>query len=131
MGELFSSRIQEAVCQPGDNDTQTPNPKKEPDRIHGLQKTSMFEKLLQELYCHEESENSRPRRIEEILQTSINPDGGDPLLFPFLLLEARGEKGPENFEHMEIQTSFPIKHALKLQYDLLKTRGNTMDVPGY
>jgi hypothetical protein len=110
---------------------QTPNPKKEPDRIHGLQRTTMFEKLLQEVYSHEESEHSRPRSIEEVLQVSINPDnGGDPLLFPFLLLEAKGEKGPENFEHMEIQTSFPIKHALKLQYDLLKTRGNTMDVPG-
>ena len=70
---------------------QIPTPKKEPDRIHGLQKTTMFEKLLQELYSHEESETSRPRRLEEVLQMSINPDnGGDPLLFPFLILEAKG-----------------------------------------
>ena len=31
---------------------------------------------------------------------------------------------------MEIQTAFLIKNALQLQYDLLKTQGNTMDVPG-
>lgn len=91
----------------------------------------MFEKLLEEMYSHEEPGSARRRTVEEVVQVSINPDnGGDPLLFPFLLLEAKGEKGPENFEHMEIQTSFPIKHALKLQYDLLKTPGNTMDVPG-
>ncbi|KAE9366418.1 hypothetical protein N431DRAFT_419663 [Stipitochalara longipes BDJ] len=131
LSDLFSSRIQEAVCQLGEDDLQTPNPKKEPDRIHGLRKTTIFEKYLQEVYCHEESENCIPRLIEEVLQVSINPDnGGEPLLFPFLILEAKGEKGAENFEHMEIQTSFPIKNALKLQYDLLKTRGNTMDVPG-
>ncbi|OCL07705.1 hypothetical protein AOQ84DRAFT_294587, partial [Glonium stellatum] len=53
-----------------------------------------------------------------------------PLLFPFLVLEAKGEKGTENFGHMEIQTAFPIKNALELQYNLLKTHGNTMDVPG-
>jgi hypothetical protein len=65
------------------------------------------------------------------LQLSIHPDnGGDPLLFPFLIFEAKGGMGAESFMHMEIQTAFPIKHALKLQYDLLKTRGNTMDVPG-
>jgi len=46
------------------------------------------------------------------------------------VLEAKGEKSAEGFEHMEIQTAFPIKNALQLQYDLLKTRGNTMDVPG-
>jgi hypothetical protein len=131
LSELFSSRIQEAVFQPGNVNAQTSNPKKEPDRMHCLQRTVMFEKLLQELYSHEEPERSTWRPIEEVLQVSINPDnGGDPLLFPFLLLEAKGEKGPENFEHMEIQTSFPIKYALKIQYDLLKARGNTMDVPG-
>jgi len=57
-------------------------------------------------------------------------NGGEPLLFPFLVLEAKSEKSPENFEHMEIQTAFPIKNALQLQYDLLKAKGNRMDVPG-
>jgi hypothetical protein len=47
-----------------------------------------------------------------------------------LILEAKREKDAQNFEQMEIQTGFPIKNTLKLQYDLMKTRGNTMDVPG-
>jgi hypothetical protein len=66
-----------------------------------------------------------------VINVSVNPDnGGGPLLFPFLILEAKCEKGAQSFEQMEIQTAFPIMNALRLQYDLLKTRGNTMDVPG-
>ncbi|PMD34539.1 hypothetical protein L207DRAFT_467194 [Hyaloscypha variabilis F] len=131
LSNLFSARIQEAVCQLGEVDADTPNPKKEPDRIHGLRRTTIFENLLEKTYSHEDSTVSRSRSLEEFLQLSIHPDnGGDPLLFPFLIFEAKGGMGAESFMHMEIQTAFPIKHALKLQYDLLKTRGNTMDVPG-
>ncbi|CZR61240.1 uncharacterized protein PAC_11136 [Phialocephala subalpina] len=129
MSDLFSSRLEEPVCQAGANDAQ--NPKKEPDRIHGLQRTSNFERLLQQSYAHETNSRASPRSVEDVVKVSVNPDnGGDPLLFPFLVLEAKGEKAGENFEQMEIQTAFPIRNILKLQYDLLKTPGNTMDVPG-
>ncbi|OCK85348.1 hypothetical protein K432DRAFT_439332 [Lepidopterella palustris CBS 459.81] len=131
MSELFSSRIQELVCQPGVTDSQLGNLKKYPDRIHGLQRTRNFDKLLQEPYVHDNHRGYPRRSIEDVVKVSVNPDnGGDPLLFPFLVLEAKREKGPDSFEHMEMQTAFPIKNALQLQYDLLKTRGNTMDVPG-
>lgn len=129
MSDLFSSRLQEPVCQVGVNDAQ--NPKKEPDRIHGLQRTSNFERLLQASYAHETNNIASRRLVEDVIEVSVNPDnGGDPLLFPFLVLEAKGEKGSENFEQMEIQTAFPIRNILKLQHDLCKTPGNTMDVPG-
>jgi hypothetical protein len=131
MSELFSCRVQEKVHALGQTDSDLPNPKKEPDRIHGLQRTKNFEKLLQTPYAHEDSQHDQRRLIGEVIKSSVNIDnGGDPLLFPFLVLEAKGEKGSENFEQMEVQTSFPIKNALQLQYDLLKTPGNIMEVPG-
>ena len=139
ISELFSSRLQETVCEPGKASSKptrsTKNKKdpkkKQPDRIHGLQRTTNFEKLLQELYAHDEPQRYPPRKIEDVVNVSINPDnGGIPLLFPFLILEAKREKDTQNFEQMEIQTAFPIRNALKLQYDLVKIRGNTMDVPG-
>jgi hypothetical protein len=131
LSELFSSRIQETVYELGETEPQSYNPRKQPDRIHGLQRTTNFKNLLQEPYAHDDPQQQPPRLIEDVITTSMNlENGGDPLLFPFLVLEAKGEKGPQNFEHMEIQTAFPIKNALKLQYDLLKTRGNSMDVPG-
>ena len=131
MSDIFSSRLQEAVYQTGIADPNSFNPKKEPDRIHGLQRTKKFEKLLAEPYAHDIAAPSPPKLLEDVLKISMNPDnGGEPLLFPFLVLEAKSEKGGENFEHIEIQTAFPVRNALKLQHDLLKQPGNTMDVPG-
>jgi hypothetical protein len=87
--------------------------------------------MLQSPYAHDNSLHGPQRLVEDVVKTTLNPDnGGSPLLFPFLLLEAKREKHAQNFEQMETQTAFPIKHALQLQYDLLQTPGNTMDVPG-
>jgi hypothetical protein len=69
--------------------------------------------------------------VEDVIKMSTTPDnGGSALLFPFLVLEAKREKGAESFGQIEIQSAFPIQYALQLQQDLLNTRGNTMDVPG-
>lgn len=43
---------------------------------------------------------------------------GDPLLFPFLVLEAKSEKGADSFGLIEMQTAFCIRTLLKLQADL-------------
>jgi hypothetical protein len=87
--------------------------------------------MLQSQYAHDDPSHQPPRLVEAVVKTTLNPDtGGSPLLFPFLLSEAKRESSAEGFEQMEIQTCFPIKHALQLQYDLLHTHGNTMDVPG-
>ncbi|RYP93668.1 hypothetical protein DL770_000199 [Monosporascus sp. CRB-9-2] len=128
LSDLFSSRIEEPCLAP---DSPTSGPRKRPDRIHGLQQTKNFDMILQSPYAHDDPPHQPSRLVEDVVKTTLNPDnGGSPLLFPFLILEAKREKGTENFEQMEIQTSFPIKHALQLQYDLLHTCGNTMDVPG-
>jgi hypothetical protein len=87
--------------------------------------------MLQSRYAHDDPPHQPPRLVEAVVKTTLNPDTrGSPLLFPFLLSEAKRESSTEGFEQMEIQTCFPIKHALQLQYDLLHTYGNTMDVPG-
>ena len=131
ISEIFSSRLQEIVYQTGEVDPNSYNPKKVPDRVHGLQRTKEFAEYLQRNYAHEYSPRVPLRALEDILEVSIHPEnGGDPLLFPFLILEAKGEKGAENFEHMEIQTQFPIRDMLQLQHQLTKLRGNTRDVRG-
>ncbi|KAF2474461.1 uncharacterized protein BDR25DRAFT_386024 [Lindgomyces ingoldianus] len=131
INDIFSARIEETCVNPSGTDTASFGPSKKPDRIHGLQQTTNFDTLLQQPYVHTDSSGLALRALEEVVKVSINPDnGGSALLFPFLILEAKGEKGVDNFEEMEIQSAFPIRNALKLQYDLLKTKGNTMDVPG-
>ena len=43
------------------------------------------------------------------------------VLFPFLIIEAKSEKGSPGFESIENQTAFPIRTLLKLQNDLSGT----------
>jgi hypothetical protein len=40
------------------------------------------------------------------------------VLYPFLIIEAKSEKGGTGFESIETQTAFPIRTLLKLQKDL-------------
>jgi hypothetical protein len=40
------------------------------------------------------------------------------VLYPFLIIEAKSEKGSPGFESIETQTAFPIRTLLKLQKDL-------------
>jgi hypothetical protein len=40
------------------------------------------------------------------------------VLYPFLLVEAKSEKGSPGFESIESQSAFPIRALLKLQHDL-------------
>jgi hypothetical protein len=125
---LFSFRTEETCLAPNSSES---SPKKRPDRIHGLQKTKNFELMLQSPYAHDDPPHQPQRLVEDVVETTLNPDNrGSPLLFPFLISEAKREKGAENFGQMETQTSFPIKHTLQLQYDIHHTPGNTMDVPG-
>jgi hypothetical protein len=42
----------------------------------------------------------------------------EPLLFPFLIVEAKSEKSPDCFTDIEDQTGFAIRALLKLQDDL-------------
>lgn len=63
---------------------------------------------------------------------NTSPFGRDrePLHFPFLVLEAKSEKGPDTFGSTEIQTAFPIMTLLRLQADLLQTAGEHSAWPG-
>jgi hypothetical protein len=87
--------------------------------------------LLDRSYAHGDRGTSKRRPVREVARTSINPDnGGSPLLFPFLILEAKQENSITGFDGAEVQSSLPILEALKLQYDLMKVTGNSVEVPG-
>lgn len=54
---------------------------------------------------------------------------GDPLLFPFLILEAKSAKG-EDFYSIQLQTAFPIRTLLKMQSDLQNECGQLISWQG-
>jgi hypothetical protein len=126
ISDVFSSRFEERCV-----DDTSKGFTKRPDRTHGLQETKNMELLLQKEYAHKRPGQVRHELVTDILNMSTNPDnGGTPLLFPFLIHEAKGEKGTNYFEDIEIQTALPIKRALDVQQKLQETPGNTMSIPG-
>jgi hypothetical protein len=125
ISDVFSSRFEERCIDASKAFT------KKPDRMHGLQKTKNIELLLQQEYAHERPGQVRHQLVSDVLNMSTNPDnGGTPLLLPFLIHEAKGEKGAHYFEDIEVQTALPIKRALDVQQKLQDTPGNRMDIPG-
>lgn len=66
------------------------------------------------------SADSQGCSVGECVRTSAFKEGTDPLLFPFLVLEAKAEKSSSGFVDIQTQTMFPIMALLKLQEDLQK-----------
>ncbi|KAF4184210.1 hypothetical protein CNMCM7927_008210 [Aspergillus lentulus] len=72
-----------------------------PDRIIGLEHTASLKQLLPS---------------SQSLRHSPFADGH--VSYPFVLIEAKSEKGSPGFESVERQSAFPLRTLLKLQQDL-------------
>ena len=80
--------------------------------MYGLRETTAFDKALRASVGDDTS-----NALGDIIDTSPFEYISDPLLFPFMILEAKSEKG-DGFAAIEKQTAFSIRTLLKLQYDL-------------
>ena len=92
-------------------------PKQEPDRVYGLQATQNFDDLLSKPMASTSADN-QGYSVGECIRSSPFKEGTEPLLFPFLVLEAKAEKSSNGFVDIQTQTMFPIRALLKLQEDL-------------
>ena len=92
-------------------------PEKRPDRVLGLLKTKAFQKVLDSLESSTHATGAR-HGGKSIIRCSPFKECEDPLLFPFLILEAKSERNSKGFNASQIQTAFPIWALLKLQEGL-------------
>lgn len=101
MNPLFDNRAEEMVMyNPLVSLHDVP---RKPDRVIGLKKTRAFANLL-------EASN-----LSDDIKSTPFVESQDPLLFPFLVLEAKREKSSDGFEEIQTQTAFPIWELLQLQ----------------
>ncbi|KAF2095704.1 hypothetical protein NA57DRAFT_79416 [Rhizodiscina lignyota] len=106
MNPLFDNRAEEMVMyDPLVSQHDVP---RRPDRVVGLKKTRAFANLL-------DASSSSDIRSTPFVESQ------DPLLFPFLVLEAKREKSSEGFEEIQTQTAFPIRELLSLQENIRVT----------
>lgn len=80
-----------------------------PDLIYGFVETRRFREALNELPA--ESEN-------EIQYRSFVKSASYPIIFPFLVCEAKSEQSTDSFRDIEVQTMFTIHTLLKIQEEL-------------
>ena len=118
---LFDDRAEEAIIH--DDVLQYQMPKREkPDRVYGLRVTNRLDRLLN--WTEDKRSASAGKTIGESLRTSPFRPDGDPIIFPFLTLEAKSEKGSNSFSDIQMQTAFTIYSLLKLQEELRKATGD-------
>lgn len=117
---LFNDCASEAIAC--DIDVRVEISAKKPDRVIGLRSTGKFTRLLAQ------AEDNRPAFQGQLLQDSLTvspfQSPRDPILFPFLILEAKNERHGDGFSRIEVQTAFPIWTLLKLQHDLSLAAGS-------
>ena len=95
-------------------------PKQRPDRTIGLRETRNIRDLL----------NQPPRfrpdssvpKVRDLVRCSPFKWQLNPLLFPFLVIEAKSDSAQDSFSDIQTQTSFPIWSLLNLQKDLQSLR---------
>ena len=106
--QLFVSRFQTRfVHDPADRLREKGLGSQEPDRVFGLRETRAF------------TDNAFA-----LAGLRRSPFGDGRVLYPFLIIEAKSEKGSRGFESIEMQTAFPIRTLLKLQNDLSTASGS-------
>lgn len=112
LNRIFTHREEEIILHAPDLEKELAK-EQHPDRIYGLRQTRNFEETL---YSHA---NTVPTHVDTLVRDLVNvsplsPDG-DPLLFPFLILEAKSGKSEDDWHSIKLQTAFPIRASLDVQ----------------
>ncbi|KAJ5726140.1 uncharacterized protein N7483_007497 [Penicillium malachiteum] len=92
-----------------------------PDRVYGLKQTDNF-KLLLDSDDRRGAGTTPSRSLYETLEVSPFEPEGEPLLYPFLVMEAKSSKGADRRE-VNMQTAFVIRRLLNVQLGLKEATG--------
>jgi hypothetical protein len=104
------------MIHPKEIQDELPKKSESPDRVYGLQMTKRLERLL--LWSENKYPHSGGKKIGESIRASPFHHDGEPIVFPFLVLEAKSEKAKDSFSNIEVQTAFSIRTLLELQQNL-------------
>lgn len=118
-------------------------PERRPDRVYGLRKTPNFEQRLSspaKMVLDGASGDAitallgivdagEELLVQDFIHATPFHQRGDPLLFPFLILEAKSEDG-RGHRNCGIQTSLPIWAILKSQERLVQFSDNLYELGG-
>lgn len=128
LNPLFSYRAQECV-EHEESVRRALGRLEHPDRVYGLVQTKTFERALCSPSSKGTHAGSGSMLVNEAIRITSFKQVGEPLLFPFLILEAKSAKG-EDFDSIQKQTAFSIRTLLKIQADLRSECGQRVNSQG-
>jgi hypothetical protein len=122
---LFSDRAEQKIRHDPPLPV-TPQPEKKkhyevPDRIYGLKETDNF-KLILDSDDKRGATTTPSMSLRETIEVSPFKPEGKPLLYPFLIIEAKSSKGADRGE-VNMQTAFVIRRLLNVQQSLKLATG--------
>ncbi|KAI8632212.1 hypothetical protein F5Y19DRAFT_354295 [Xylariaceae sp. FL1651] len=112
---LFDDRAEEPILYDNELRNQLQQQYQKPDRVYGIRETKRLRRILE---MEDRRSGAAGKLIEETLRTTPFRSDGEPILFPFLILEAKSEKAVDSFTDVEMQTAFAIREFLMLQDSL-------------
>jgi hypothetical protein len=115
LNRIFIDRAQESVIH-SPALTKKLAKREHPDRVFGLCETRNFQSLLY-------SQHEKGRLVREVIQRQPYSEDGRPLLFPFLVVEAKSSKSDDDWHSIKLQTAFPIFTFLEVQQSLRLAAG--------
>ncbi|KAI1174434.1 hypothetical protein F4777DRAFT_384632 [Nemania sp. FL0916] len=116
LNKLFIDRADDKVMHPEPLVDELPQ-EQMPDRIYGLRQTRNFEDLLL-------TKMGDGRFLEKHLHKPPHLDSeGEPMLFPFLVVEAKAGNALDDWTSVRLQTAFPIYTYLNNQQSLKSATG--------
>ncbi|KAK5994182.1 hypothetical protein PT974_07625 [Cladobotryum mycophilum] len=124
---LFDDLADEAIVYSEELRSELPKRDERPDRVYGLRRTQRLDRILS---MQDKRSGSGGKYIDETLRTTPFRADGEPILFPFLIMEAKSEKGDNSFTDIEVQTAFAIRELLLLQQELRQSAEVSEDWEG-
>lgn len=114
MGPLSDDRAEEAIKYFSELRAEMPRREDRPDCVYGLQVTDTLSRLL---YSTEDKRSIEgDGLICDNIGSSPFQTQRDPIIFPFILIEAESEKGSDAFTDSQAQTDFAFRELLSIQH---------------
>ena len=121
---LFDCQIDEAIVYPPMLQSQLSRREERPDRVYGLRQTRKLERILG---LPDKRPSANGQCISDTIRSHPFREDMEPVLFPFLILEAKSEKGSDSLSDAADQTAFSIRELLELQEGLRIAAGESLD----
>jgi hypothetical protein len=123
LNQIFTHREDEPVQHDQDIAQSLPKNADKPDAIYGLRQTRHFENLLYGR-ARIRADNGEEALVRDLLGEQPIAGEGDPMLFPFLVVEAKSGKSADDWHSVKLQSAFAVKTFLETQYNLQKSTGS-------